>query len=140
MLCVSRHPLLSKRVTQKHSKEALQQKKLIYKLPSLKARAVVTYLRHLDLKAIACPPIPSPPFTDPNMLTGDLRVNCYLHGLLSIDTNPLFQVKEVTQDWAKSLYLHNRHTSPQSAGELQQHPTFSQGSSQSPPTESIFVW
>lgn len=37
----------------------------------------------------------------------------------------------------KSLYLHNRHTSPQQAGKFQQYPTFSGGSTQSPPTQCL---
>lgn len=52
-------------------------------------------------------------------------------------TSPCFQVNEVTQAWAKSLCLHNRHTSPQQAGKFQQYPTFSGGSTQSPPTQYL---
>lgn len=52
----SGHSLLSKGVTQKHSKEELEQRKPIYKLSSLKARAGLIYLRHAKLKAMVCPP------------------------------------------------------------------------------------
>lgn len=136
MPCISRHPLMSKRVTQKHSKERLQQEKLLYKLPFLKARAGLTYLRHPKLKAIVCLPIPLPPLADPNVLKGDLCVNCCPHGLLSINTNPCLQVKESR---TKSLYVPNRHASPLSAVKLHQHHTFSQGCSQNPPTEYL-MW